>query len=408
LDEPLRACLTILHYPPVFGGTGIRWQRNLPYFAANGVLPMVVTVRPPEELGAPPEEPWPVHRVLNLDRNRLGGLRRSWEFRRFVRRTAGSIDVVHGCAGEMHLYGNLPLLRRLGIPVVLEMVQLGADDPLAISGRKLGRLRLRLLRQADAWISTTRQFAKRLAAVGIPAERFHVVSCGVDLESYRPRFGVEKQELRRRLGIPERARVAITVGQVTPRKGIDRTLRAWARRRPANASELLLIVGPDSARDGLGEADLRHRDELLAFAREHGIADRIRFTGRVGNVHEFMAAADLFVLPSRLEGRVTALVEALASGLPVVVSSLDGIGEEFVSPGQTGFVLRDPDDDSELAEILSRVLDDEQLRRKLGESARREAERRFPMEQWAARLSELYRELRAQVRSRVGEPSRRA
>jgi glycosyltransferase involved in cell wall biosynthesis len=106
-----------------------------------------------------------------------------------------------------------------------------------------------------------------------------------------------------------------------------------------------------------------------------------------------MAAADVFALLSRREGFGTVTAEAMACGLPCVVSPLDGIAREIVDEGRTGFVVDDPDDPDAVAARLRSLFSDLELRSTLGAAARETACARFSMEVRAERLAGIYRTL---------------
>jgi glycosyltransferase involved in cell wall biosynthesis len=119
----------------------------------------------------------------------------------------------------------------------------------------------------------------------------------------------------------------------------------------------------------------------------------VRLLGRVDDLESYLGAADLFVFLSRKEGQGYVIVEAMASGLPCVVSPLDGIASEMVDQGESGVILSNPDDADAVAGELSRLLGDAALRRAMGDAARRSAVRRFSIESRVDALAALYREV---------------
>ena len=149
-------------------------------------------------------------------------------------------------------------------------------------------------------------------------------------------------EQRTRLGIAPDEQVVIFVANELERKGFRPLIRALAsiRSRPTK----LLVVG---------KANLRpYRAELNKL----GIADRVISVGATADVGQFYAAADIFALPTQYEAWGLVIVEALACGLPVLTSRLAGAAMT-ITPGQSGELLEDPDDDVEIANKLSRLLD---------------------------------------------------
>ena len=159
--------------------------------------------------------------------------------------------------------------------------------------------------------------------------RYAVVRNGVDLTRFRPADGTARAEARARLGLPDRVPLAVCVGRLTRQKGQDVLLAAWPEVRQRCPEARLALVG---------DGDLR-------LAPAPGVT----FTGALDDVRDWLAAADVFVLPSRWEGLSLSVLEALAVGRAVVVSDIPGLAE-VVGPG-TGVAVP-PDDPAALAAAL--------------------------------------------------------
>ena len=156
---------------------------------------------------------------------------------------------------------------------------------------------------------------------------------------------------------------------------------------------MLLLIGPASREEGLPERELPFVESLRDEVRDSGMDGTVVMTGRMNNVHEYMAAADLFVFLSRQEGLGIVTQEAMACGLPCILSPLDGIAEELIDNGETGFIINNPDCPDSVAATMSRLLSNQPLRARLGQQARRSAVERFSFEARATALADLYREL---------------
>jgi glycosyltransferase involved in cell wall biosynthesis len=144
------------------------------------------------------------------------------------------------------------------------------------------------------------------------------------------------------------------VGNLAQRyKGLDTLLHAVALARTRGSQQSLRVVG-----------DGRYVPEMEALARRLGIADRVVFLGTRSRtqVAQEMAAAQLFVLPSRTEGLPRVLLEAMAVGTPCVATAVGGIPELLPATALTR-----PDDPAALAELIERVLSSPELRRQLVE-----------------------------------------
>jgi glycosyltransferase involved in cell wall biosynthesis len=199
-------------------------------------------------------------------------------------------------------------------------------------------------------------------------DRLEIVHCGVDAERFAP---VDRSA--RDPGALE----VLCLGRLVPDKGQVILLDAVAalRRDGSDARLTLAGDGPD-------------RGALEAHAKALGVADAVRFVGAVGQdrIRELYAAADVFCLPSFAEGVPVVLMEAMACGLPVVTTRITGV-PELVDDGRSGMLVR-PGRSDELAGALQRMLDDPEMRRRLGETGRRKVEAEYDI---AGSVDDLYR-----------------
>ncbi len=393
MSDPLRIALLLGRFPPHFGGHGIQMQRLLPHLLEAGLEPEVICIQPPPDAGPIPESPVPVHRIMAPEtEGRVGEIKRVLQLRRFLLREHGRFDVLHSALLGWQMYVNAPLLSRLGLPWLLEMILIGSDDPMAIQSYPFGKAKLDRLRGAGAWVGLTSAFRESVVAAGIPAERFHTVFGGVDLDRFRPVDAAERASIRRELAIPDDARVLVSAGALLPRKGMDRVLRGFIAARPEPGRDLLVLVGPASEREGLPSGVAGFPDELRRMAREAGVEACLRIEGMSPVLERYYQAADLYCFLSHKEGLGYVTIEAMACGLPAIVSPMDGIGAELVPEG-CGFVLSEPDDAPALGPLLRGLLDDPARREALGRAAHADAVERFSMGARAAKLSAIYHEL---------------
>jgi glycosyltransferase involved in cell wall biosynthesis len=398
-ESPLRVCIPIGRYPPLFTGQGIQIQRSLPYLRARGIEPTILTCRLPRSFGTPPpDDVGTVDRILAPGLNHLSVVRRIAQMRHYFTRRRGAFDVLHCDLLGWEFLLNVRYVKSLGLPVILEMALLGGDDPLSTSKEHFGSFKLKLLRGIDIWMGLSGAFMPRVLAAGIPEDRFRLVYPGVEVDLYRPFKPDEHRAARLRLGLPAEARVVVSVGSVMRRKGTDRVLRAWERLRPQRGRDVLVFVGPACASDGLPARDLSFARALQEASCSPGLEGTVRWVGRVENVHDYLGVADLFLFLSRQEGLGIVILEAQSCGLPCVVSPLDGIAAEIVSEGRTGHIVEDPDDADAVAACVSRLLDQPQVRAAMGEVARRTIEERFSFGARADTLASIYRGLASQSR----------
>lgn len=181
---------------------------------------------------------------------------------------------------------------------------------------------------------------------GVPADRIHVIPYGIDLARYEvdPRQRVERRALHGADGL-----VLLLVATSFQRKGVDIAIRALAR---VQARATLWIVG--------GEDPEPYR----RLAREVGVADDVRFVGRVAweELPQWYSAADVVLAPSRQDSWNLPVIEGLAAGRAVVASEFSG-SAEAIHDGENGFVLAREGDPAVLAALIDRLADPELLGR---------------------------------------------
>jgi glycosyltransferase involved in cell wall biosynthesis len=182
--------------------------------------------------------------------------------------------------------------------------------------------------------------------------------------------------IREALGLGRNDLVLAMVSALRPEKGHDVALAAVSRLHERFPALRLLIVG-----------DGPSRTEIERAAAPLG--DTVRFAGYRSDVMAVLDAADLVVQPSRSDAFPTTLLEAMSAGVPVVATAVGGI-PEIAEHEVTGLLLEPPPRPEPLAGALALLLDDPDLRRRLGTGAREQFSRRFDAAGWAERTREVY------------------
>jgi glycosyltransferase involved in cell wall biosynthesis len=218
--------------------------------------------------------------------------------------------------------------------------------------------------------------AELLRPGGRAGERTEVIPSGVDTERFRP--NPASADAKRRLGMAPDQPVVGTVGRLEPRKGTSTLLAALAALRDAGRSEVALAV--------VGDGPLKA--ELAGDAERLGVASHVRWLGDRADVGAVLEALDLFVLPSRTEGMSNALLEAMATGRPVVATAVGGT-PEVIADGESGLLVP-ADDPAAMAAAMGRIMDDAALARRLGAAARQTVEQRYGAKSMVRRLEAVY------------------
>jgi glycosyltransferase involved in cell wall biosynthesis len=225
-----------------------------------------------------------------------------------------------------------------------------------------GPVRSRFFRLLERWlasrttalIAVSPQVRDDLVALGVaPAERFVVVRLGIELDERVAAGQNGRAESRRYLGIePDRFAVG-WIGRMTAVKRTDDVLVAFKRLRDEGVDAVLCMVG-----------DGPDRPELERRAHELGVVRDTLFLGYQEDVAPFYAAFDALVLPSSNEGTPVSAIEALAAGRPVVATRVGGV-PDVVQEGRDGFLV-DPGATDDLADRLTRLARDPELRERMG------------------------------------------
>ena len=197
----------------------------------------------------------------------------------------------------------------------------------------------------------------------IPEEKISVIYNGVNLIEFNPR--VDRTRIRDKYSLDDKP-VVLSVGCGTIRKGIPYLLRAVRDVKVQIPDTTLIVVGPT-----------RYGEQMLSIARDLGIQEDIIFSGKVSReeLPFYYSACDIVAVPSLQEGFPVVVLEAMASGKPVVASRVGGI-PEAIETGLNG-ILFEPGNVPQLTRALATLLEDEGLRRKMGRAARQIAETRY-------------------------------
>jgi glycosyltransferase involved in cell wall biosynthesis len=216
-----------------------------------------------------------------------------------------------------------------------------------------------------------------LTASGVEPGRIHLVPSGVEAARFAGAT-TRRPTARARLGLGDDAWVVAIVGALEERKGHDVLLDALATLPDPR---LLLLIAGDGSR----------RDALAARVAALDLGTRVRLLGRVDDVAEVLAAADVVAMPSRQEGLGVAALEAMAAGLPVIASRVGGLPEAVVD-GATGLLVP-AGDVGALAAALARLAADPGRARAFGAAGATRVRERFTMAGMAAATVAVYRRL---------------
>lgn len=367
--------LSVMHpFRPAFGGESEWWLRMVPRLRERGVdIEILTTVPGTGSNGHGNGHPETVEGVV------VHRVRPDVRFPEYPARIAALLRQLRSERQRLDLalfhapnydavYASCLAGRALGWKTVYKATLQRSDDLETIqrTGR-MGHVRSRLLQLADGVIAMSPvmvgTFAERLR------DRLLIVPQGVDTSRFRPRSFQERTALREPLGLGCHQRVALFCGAIIERKGVDILVDAWQQVHRELPNATLLMVGP-THRDGLDEPEFRAFSQAIE-GRIHalGLSGTVRLLGLQRRIENLYGASDLFILPSRNEGWANVISEAMASGLPCILSSMDRIAHDHLQHGREGIVV-DSEAPAEYARALIDLLSDDARRTTMGERGR--------------------------------------
>ena len=206
-------------------------------------------------------------------------------------------------------------------------------------------------RWTDALITINQEDYQRACKKLKAKKVYYVPGVGVDLCAFR-NVTVDRETVRRELGIPMDATVLLSVGELNDNKNQQAVIRAMSRVESQNIHYLIAGVGPS-------------REQLSRLAKDHGLSDRVHLLGYRTDVSQLCHVADVFCFMSYREGLGIAAIEAMASGLPIITSNVHGIND-YSENGVTGYKCA-PSDVEAIARAINDLDTHPEQRRMMGE-----------------------------------------
>lgn len=235
----------------------------------------------------------------------------------------------------------------------------------------------KLLPRTDRVVGNSQSVVDFYREHGVPGEKLVCIPNGIVPPAVP---AADRAALLERLGFPADAFVAMYVGRLAPQKRVEDLLWALETLRQIRPQLRLVIVGDGPA-----------RDTLERMARDIRCEEQVRFLGSQNNVPEWMYLADVFWLASSFEGMSNSLMEAMAAGKPCVVSDIPP-NRELIEQGVSGFLVPTGDTVA-FMQFTRRLIDEPDLRQRLGAAACQRMTQEFSVERMRERYATLYREV---------------
>ncbi|MEZ6140943.1 MAG: asparagine synthase (glutamine-hydrolyzing) [Zavarzinella sp.] len=285
------------------------------------------------------------------------------------------IEVVHAHQYTPFFYSALAKLRNFG-KFQLIQTEHGRHYPDIVSPVRRMINRLVLDRLANAVNACSHFSGKALSVIdGFRGDRLQVIDNGIDFARYQ--ISTSKTDLRQQLNLPTDRKLIGCVARFHPVKDHAMLLRAFARVTNNDPTVDLVLIG-----------DGEMRSHLEQQATRAGVRHRVHFLGIRKDIPQLMNALDIFSLTSVTEAASLTLLEAMASGLPVVVTNVGG-NPELVRHDTDGFLVP-RGDDSQCATAFEQLLRNHELAHQMGESGRQRVQELFTLERTVGQYFRLY------------------
>jgi glycosyltransferase involved in cell wall biosynthesis len=396
-QETLNVCFVTPEYFPISGGTGA-----YVYYLSHSLQKLghnVHVVARDKQDSEKIVNGIQVHYVKGVG----NALTRYW---RFARSASKKIEELNKQNGFDIIHSNLPLVPSFAIPndsakaIVCavhstwkgEAIVTKRDNPKELNPNEKAMIRFnfvlrayekKLMKRSDALIAVSKYTVDELTELyGIKEEKIHVIYNGVDMEKFKPR--PNRAEMYREFGLEEDHKIVLFVGRLYHRKGLEILLRSI----PPVLREFSKVKFVIS-----GKGFKKKEENLRILAQELNIEENVKFLGYVPDekLPSLYSASDIFVLPAIYENFPFAILEAQATGLPVISTKVGGI-PEFLVDNENGFVI-DPGDSIQLTQRLLALLQDAKLAKEMGDRGRKLIEEKFDWRIITGQVIELYHKL---------------
>ena len=377
--QPLQVVIVIPEYPPILGGAEMHGAQLSAALARRGHQVMVLTTSlVARKRSLPSSLAGPVLcELASVDHQLWFALRCGWKLLRERRR----YSIAQFFHSGLHTLVGMVVAAALRKRVIIMFA--GTGNAQCLQQTLLGRFELQLFRRlADRVLILNSAMYQELIALGFSGAKLAYLTCGVDPVALRPASPAERRGLRQKWGVPSNAIVVTTICRFVREKRIDTIIDAFAQVHRSDSTVILMLGG-----------DGPEYDSISAQVKRLGLTDVTRFLGSLGKeqVAEVLRLTDVYMLVSTSEGIPLALMEAMAVGLPSIVSDIPGT-EALVQTEQEGYRIKAGDTQA-IANTLIKLLQDVPLRQRLGADARQRILQSYTLDIITTQHERVYRDV---------------
>lgn len=297
------------------------------------------------------------------------------------RKWQAQVDVVlFAVPSTLPYLAYLPFINKPVVALVAgdeqELAKISSSSPITKIEKFTGLLKFRellenyLLKKSAAIICLNHQFKQKLLhKYNFPESKVNILLIGIDTDMFKPFTLEQKNRIRQDLGLKDNLVIGFVAGIISHSKGADTLIAAFNQLKGKYPQVRLLLIGED----------------ILGFERDQSII----YCGRLRkeDLPTYYNVMDIFVFPTWSEGAPKVVMEALACGIPVISTNVGGI-PELIKAGETGFLVN-PGDVNKIVSYCQMLLEDEGLRKRVGEKSRKYALENFDYHQLARRTADV-------------------
>jgi glycosyltransferase involved in cell wall biosynthesis len=262
----------------------------------------------------------------------------------------------------------------LGKPTILNLAGSGSGGDICRHKRMLwGRVFLTLCRQASRIVIVNQEMYRELQTIEYDDTSIVLIPNGVDLKEFSP--ASDRKSLKSAWALTDK-RLVVYTGRLSLEKGVYILIRAFSKLSP-EVPAILYIIG-----------DGPEQSQLKGLISTYRLENKVYIREAVDNIAPFLQAADIFVMPSRHEGLSNSILEAMACGVPVIATHVEG-NAELIEDGVNGLLVT-PENEAELAQALSLLLKDKLKGAELARHALRTVHQKYHLVQMVEQYIQLY------------------
>lgn len=293
------------------------------------------------------------------------------------------IDVIH--THQLFSAGLVGALAKkiINKPLITKIASSGPDGDVADLKRyPFTKFKFKQLKKTDYFIAINPTVVDELMMSGFQREKIQEIPNGVNTDIFKP-ITLNKSQLKKRLNLPNK-KIVTFIGRIVKQKQLHYLIDIWPKVLEKYPESHLIIIGkPDITSD--------YFDKIQQKIKDFKLATNISFLGTFPTIKDYLAASDIFVLPSRSEGLSNVLLEAVATGLPIIASRIPG--NQIVIEDKKNGLLFDHNNPADLLNKIYYLLDHPLEADQLGKQARNLIEEKFSLRIITQKYIQLYKEI---------------